>query len=43
MMENQRPKEENMIKDVRNLFRLEKLEKERIDTTIKDIKRNQSN
>ena len=31
-----RPEEENIIKD--DLFRLEKLKKERIDTTIKDIR-----
>ena len=37
MMENPRPEEENIIKDVRNLFRLEKLKKETIDTIIKDI------
>ena len=28
----------NIIKDVRNLFRLEKLKKETIDATIKDIR-----
>ena len=38
MMENQRPEEENIVKHVRNLFRLEKLEKELTDTAIKDIK-----
>ena len=32
------PQEENIIIDVRNLFRLEKLKKETIDATIKDIK-----
>ena len=32
------PEEENIIKDVRNPFRLEKLGKEAIDTAIKDIK-----
>ena len=37
-MENPRPEEENIIEDVRNLFRLEKLEKETVDTTIKDIR-----
>ena len=37
MIENLRPEEENIIKDVRNLFRLEKLEKT-IDTTIKGIR-----
>ena len=36
-MGNLRPEGENMIKDVRNLFRLEKLEKKN-DTTIKDIR-----
>ena len=30
--------EENIIKHVRNLFRLEKLKKETNDTTIKDIR-----
>ena len=30
--------EENIIKYVRNLFRLEKLKKETNDTTIKDIR-----
>ena len=30
--------EENIIKDVTNLFRLEKIKKETIDTTIKDIR-----
>ena len=29
---------ENMIKDVKNLFRLGKLKKQTIDTTVKDIK-----
>ena len=38
MIENPSPEEENIIKDVRNLFRLEKLKKETIDTTIKDIR-----
>ena len=37
-MENPRPEEENINKDVRNLFRLEKQKKETIDTTIKDIR-----
>ena len=37
-MVNLRPEEENIIKDVRNLFRLEKLKKETIDTTIKNTK-----
>ena len=40
MNENQRPEEENIIKGVGNLFRLEKLKKETIDTIIKDIKKN---
>ena len=37
-MKNLRPEEENIVKDVRNLFRLEKLKKT-IDTTIKDIRK----
>ena len=37
-MQNPRLEEEIIIKDVRNLFRLENLKKERSDTTIKDIK-----
>ena len=37
-MKNPRPEEENIIKDVRNLFRLEKLKKKTIDTTIKVIR-----
>ena len=37
-MENARLEEENIIKDERNLFRLEKLKEETIDTTIKDIR-----
>ena len=37
-MKNQRPEEENIVKDVRNIFRLEKLKKT-IDTTIKDIRK----
>ena len=37
-MENPRPEQENIIRDVRNFFRLEKLKKETTDTTIKDIK-----
>ena len=37
-MEHPRFEEENIIKDIRNLFRLENLKKETIDTTIKDIK-----
>ena len=36
MIKNPRPEEENIIKD--DLFRLEKLKKERIDTAIKDIR-----
>ena len=36
-MENSRHKEENIIEDVRNLFRLKKLKTETIDTTVKDI------
>ena len=38
MMESVSLEQENIIKDVRNLFRLEKLKKETIDTTIKDTK-----
>ena len=30
--------EENIIKDARNIFRLEKLKKETTETTIKDIR-----
>ena len=37
-MENPRPEEENIIKDVSNVFTLEKPKKETIDTTIKDIR-----
>ena len=37
-MENPNPEEENIIKDVRNYFRLEKLKKETIATTIKYIR-----
>ena len=36
MIKYPRPEEENIIKD--DLFRLEKSKKERIDTTIKDIR-----
>ena len=36
MIKYPRPEEKNIIKD--DLFRLEKLKKERIDTTIKDIR-----
>ena len=35
MMKNQRPKEEKIIKDIRNLFRLKK---EQNDTAINDIR-----
>ena len=38
MMEISRLEEENIIKSVRNLSRLDKLKKEAIDTTIKDIR-----
>ena len=38
MIENPRPEEENIIKNVRNLFILKKLRKEIIDNTIKDIR-----
>ena len=38
-MESPRLKEESIIKDVRNLFRQEKLKKETIDATIKDIRK----
>ena len=34
-MENPIPEEENIINDVRNLFRLEKLKEQTTDTTIK--------
>ena len=37
-MESPSLDEENTIKDVRKFFRLEKLKKETIDTTIKDIR-----
>ena len=37
MIENPRREEETIIEDLRNLARLEKLKKEKIDTTIKDI------
>ena len=36
MMESPSLEEENRIKDVRNLFRLEKIKQETADTTIKD-------
>ena len=38
MIANPRLEEDNIIKDVRNLFRLKKLQKETTDTTTKDIK-----
>ena len=38
MMESPRLEEENIIKDVRNLFRLERLKRETTDITIKDIR-----
>ena len=38
-MEYPCPEEENIIKDVRNLFRLEKLKKETTDISIQDIKK----
>ena len=38
MMADLRSEKENIIKYVRNHFRLEKLKKEAVDTTIKDIK-----
>ena len=37
-MENLRPEEENLIKDLKNLFRIKKLKKETIDTTFKYIR-----
>ena len=37
-MESLSLKEENIIKDVRNLFRLEKLKDKAINTSIKDIR-----
>ena len=37
-MESPRLEEQNIIKDVRYLFRLEKLRKKIIDTIIKDIR-----
>ena len=36
-MESPRLEEKNIIKDIRNLFRLEKLKKETIDATFKEI------
>ena len=38
MRESPSLEEENIIKDVRNLFRLEILKKETTDATIKDIR-----
>ena len=37
-MENPTPEEQNIIKDLRNLFWLERLKQETIYTTIIDIK-----
>ena len=37
-IENSRLDEKNIIKDVRNLFRLEKLKRETVDTTTNDIR-----
>ena len=37
-MKSLRREEENIIKSIRNLFRLKKLKKETVDTTIKDIR-----
>ena len=37
-MESPRLEEENITKDVRNPFRLEKTKKETTDATIKDIR-----
>ena len=37
-MESPSLEEKGIIKDVRNLFRLRKLKKETLDTTIKDIR-----
>ena len=37
MMDSRSLEEENMIKDVRNIFRLNKLKKGTNDNTIKDI------
>ena len=37
-MESPRPEEENILKDVRNLFRLNKLKKETNDAAIKSIR-----
>ena len=38
MREHPRNEEENIITDVRNLFRSGKIKKETINTTIKDIR-----
>ena len=38
MIQSSMLKEENIIKDVRNLFKLEKLKKETNDTTVKSIR-----
>ena len=38
-MENPRLEEENIIKDVKNLFRLEKQKSETIHTKMKDIRK----
>ena len=38
-MRNPSPEEENIIKDIRNLFRFENLKKEITDTTKKSIKK----
>ena len=37
-MERSRLEEENIIKDVKNLFRFKKLKTETIDTTIKGVR-----
>ena len=37
-MENPKPEEQNILKDIRNLFWLERLKQETIYTTIIDIK-----
>ena len=39
MMENPRLEAENIIKDVKNLFRLEKQKNETIDTKMEDIRK----
>ena len=38
VMESPRLEEENIIKDIRRPFRLEKLEKDTVDTTIKNLR-----